>query len=159
MPTLNTEYIQEIKKLINASPYLQTIAMEVRDFGLGFSIVEINLDQRHLQANGVLHGAVFASMIDVATYWSAFCSLQEEKSSLTSVDLKVNYLKNTSKASGKLLCQGSQIKMGKSLGYAEARVLDENDELLAHGTSILKALPSVSMFLGKALPPKFLNLS
>ena len=57
--------------------------------------------------------------------------------------------------SGKLIAKGAQIKLGKTLGYAEARVTDEEGRLLAHGTSTLMILPNNGLILDRLLPPKF----
>ncbi|MDO9227937.1 MAG: PaaI family thioesterase, partial [Syntrophales bacterium] len=57
--------------------------------------------------------------------------------------------------SGKLIAKGRQIKLGKTLGYAEATVNDQNGRLLAHGTSTLMILPGNGLAMDRPLPPKF----
>ena len=57
--------------------------------------------------------------------------------------------------SGKLIAKGRLIKLGKTLGYAEVTVTDENDRLLAHGTSTLMILPGNGLAMGQPMPPKF----
>jgi hypothetical protein len=46
------------------------------------------------------------------------------------------------------------IRSGKSISYAEARVLDGDGALLAHGTSTLMTLPGKGL---KISAPKFLD--
>jgi uncharacterized protein (TIGR00369 family) len=59
--------------------------------------------------------------------------------------------------SGKLIAKGRQIKIGKTLGYAEAEVTDENGKLLAHGTSTLMILPGKALAADPPLPAKFIE--
>lgn len=62
-----------------------------------------------------------------------------EDAGLVNVDLKLNYLKPV--ASGVLRAEGAAIRSGKSISYAQASVLDDSGELIAHGTSTLMTLP------------------
>jgi len=127
--------------------------MELRSFEIGSALLEIELEERHLQPFGVVHGGVFATIIDAAAFWAVYPEI-DENMGMTSVDLKLNYLAPA--VTGKLIARGSRIKNGKTLGLGEASVTDESGKLLAHGTSTLIVLPTV-MFAHKApLPAKFL---
>jgi uncharacterized protein (TIGR00369 family) len=73
---------------------------------------------------------------------------------MTSVDLKLNYL---APASGtKLVAQGKMVKLGRTLGYGQAEVLDENGKILAAGASTLMVIPELPFKYAGQLPPKFL---
>jgi uncharacterized protein (TIGR00369 family) len=151
----NPEYVKRIKEVVNSSPYFSLLAMKILDIGMGFSVVEIDLDQKHLQPFGLVHGGVFASIIDAATFWAFFNEIEDQNAGATSVDLKLNYLAPA--VSGRLIARGHQIKHGKTLGYAEARVTDENSKVLAHGTSTLMIMPGKGITADPPLPAKFLK--
>jgi uncharacterized protein (TIGR00369 family) len=153
MKTLNPEYIRRVSELANRSPYFELQSMKLVGVGTGFSRLEIALGKKHLQPFGFVHGGVFASIIDAACFWSIFCSIEDQRYGATTVDLKLNYLAPA--VSGKLIAEGKQIKLGKTLGYSEARVSDGEGRLLAHGTSTLMILPNNSLVLDQPLPPKF----
>ncbi len=68
------------------------------------------------------------------------------------MDLKLNYLKSI--IDGKLIARGTCLRSGRSISYSEASVYDENENLIAHGTSTLMVLPEKGMKLGV---PKFLE--
>ncbi len=76
---------------------------------------------------------------------------------MTTVDLKVNYLAPASQ--GVMIATGQRIKLGKTLGLAEATVTDEEGRILAHGTSTLIILPNFPFRGPTPLPPKFLETS
>ncbi|MFH0957642.1 MAG: PaaI family thioesterase, partial [Pseudomonadota bacterium] len=99
------------------------------------------------------HGGVICSIIDAAAFWAVYGQAPEDVG-MTSVDLKLNYL---APASGsKLLAEGKMIKLGRTLGYGQAEVMDENGRILASGSSTLMVIPDLSFRYAGQLPPKFL---
>ena len=155
MKTLNPEYIKRISEIVNGCPYFELLSMKLVDVDVGYASLEIDLTQKHLQPFGMVHGGVFASIIDAAAFWSVYPGIEEPTAGLTTVDLKLNYLAPA--ASGKLIARGRQIKLGRTLGYAEAEVCDETGKILAHGTSTVIIMPGKAVKPKTPLPPKFLE--
>jgi uncharacterized protein (TIGR00369 family) len=153
MKKLNAAYIKRVNQLINRCPYFELLSMRITDVGSGFSILEMDLAEKHLQPFGMVHGGVFASIIDAAAFWALFYEIEDQKAGATTVDLKLNYLAPA--ASGKLIAKGRRIKLGKTLGYAEAEVTDASGKLLAHGTSTLLVLAGKGLDCDPPLPSKF----
>lgn len=153
MKKLNPEYIQCVTQFANHCPFFELLSMRLLEMKLGFSLLEVNLAEKHLQPFGFVHGGVYASIIDAAAFWALFCGIEDPDAGATTVDLKLNYLAPA--VSGKLIAKGRQIKLGKTLGYAEATVTDENGRLLSHGTSTLMILPGNGLTMAHPLPPKF----
>jgi uncharacterized protein (TIGR00369 family) len=155
MKTINPDYIKRICETVNASPYFELLSMKLVDAGIGYSSVEIDLSQKHLQPFGMVHGGVFSSIIDAAAFWAVYPAIEDPTTGMTTVDLKLNYLAPA--ASGKLIATGRQIKLGRTLGYAEAKVVDHNQKILAHGTSTVIILPGKALEVDPPLPPKFID--
>jgi uncharacterized protein (TIGR00369 family) len=149
----NPEYIERVNQLVNCSPFFELLSMKIIDVGPGFSLVEIDLSPKHLQPFGFVHGGVFASIVDAAAFWAVFYQIEDQNTGATTVDVKLNYLAPAE--SGKLIAKGRQIKLGKTLGYAEAEVSTESGKLLAHGTSTLILLPGKGLTSAPPLPSKF----
>ena len=154
MKTINPEYIERVNQLINRCPYFDLLSMRISKVGAGFSEMEIDLAQKHLQPFGFVHGGVFASIIDAASFWSLFYEIEDPDTGVTTVDLKLNYLAPA--VSGKLIAKGRQIKMGRTLGYADAEVTDTEGRILAHGSSTVILLAGQGLKANPPLPPKFL---
>ncbi len=152
---INPKYVQKTIERINSSPYLINNLVKIVDFGVNFSIVETQIQNLHLQAYHIVHGGLYATLIDTAAYWSAYASLNDKWGGLISVDLKMNFLSNIE--SGKVIAKGRLIKMGKTLGYAEATVETENGKILAHGTSTLLTVQQAKPE-NIDLPQKFLKV-
>jgi uncharacterized protein (TIGR00369 family) len=153
MKTPNPEYIQRVNQLVNRCPYFQLLSMKILDVGMGYSHLQIDLAEKHLQPFGFVHGGVFASIIDAAAFWAIFYEIEDQNAGVTTVDLKLNYLAPA--VSGRLIANGRQIKLGKTLGYAEAEVFDESGRILAHGTSTVIILPGRGLTAEPPLPAKF----
>jgi len=155
MKTINPEYIERVNQLINRCPYFDLLSMKISDVGAGFSEIKVQLAQKHLQPFGFVHGGVFASLIDAAAFWSLFYEIKDPDTGVTTVDLKLNYLAPA--ASGKLIARGRRIKLGRTLGYADAEVTDTGGRILAHGTSTVILLPGQGLSADPPLPAKFLS--
>ena len=155
MKTPNPEYIKRISEIVSTCPYFELLSMKLVDAGIGYSSLEIDLANKHLQPFGKVHGGVFASIIDAAAFWSVYFGIEDPAVGLTTVDLKLNYLAPA--VSGKLIARGCQIKLGRTLGYAEAEVLDQTGKILAHGTSTVIIMPGRAVEGEPPLPPKFID--
>ena len=143
--TPNPDYIKAVQEGVHTAPYPELIGMKITALDFDSCRIELELGKRHLQPFGIVHGGVLATLIDTATFWAAFLRLPED-AGLVNVDLKLNYLKAV--ASGHLRAEGHCLRAGRQISYAEAHVFDAADELIAHGTSTLMALPGKGLKLG-----------
>jgi len=147
---LNPKYREAVAKVVNRSPYFSLLSMEIKDLGWGTSLLEIQLAEKHLQPFGFVHGGAIASIVDAATFWAVFPQV-ENGLGLTTVEIKVNYLAPVQK--GRLRAEGRCIKMGKTLALGEAFVRDDEERLIAHGTSTMMVLPGLTVKGYEELPP------
>ena len=159
MRNVNEEHISVLMDLINRGPYFELLGMRVCEIGIGYAKVEMDLQGKHLNPFGAIHGGVYSSLIDTAAYLSVYCEL-DETVGYTTLDLSTNNLSMISE--GKIFVEGRSIKIGRSICLAEAVAKDTSGKLLAHGTSKLMlldekqslnhALKAVGI---QSLPPKF----
>lgn len=142
--TPNPAYIQALQDSVRDAPYPHLIGMALAAIEVDRCRIELDLDARHLQPFGIVHGGVLATLIDTATFWAGFLRLPDEVG-LVNADLKLNYLKVVS--AGHLGAEGRCLRAGKQISYAVATVFDASGELLAHGTSTLMAVPGEGLKL------------
>jgi len=142
--TPNPEYIRELIEIVNTSPYPKHMSMRLTEVEYDRAVIQLNSARCHLQPYGIVHGGVLATLIDTATFWAAYLRIPED-AGLVNIDLKLNYLKPVEK--GLLTAEGRTIRSGNSISYAETRVLNDKQELVAHGTSTLMALPGKGLKL------------
>jgi uncharacterized protein (TIGR00369 family) len=134
----NPNYIREIIELVDASPFPEHMSMKLRSVELDRAVLELRTANCHLQAYGLIHGGVLATLIDTATFWSVFFRIPED-AGLVNIDLKLNYLKSVE--NGLLTAEGRAIRSGRTICYAESSVFNANHDLVAHGTSTLMVMP------------------
>jgi uncharacterized protein (TIGR00369 family) len=151
---LNPAHVAAIAKTVNTCPYFTLLSMELKSFDLGESRLEVEIQQKHLQPYGIVHGGVCASITDAAIYWAVYAGM-EETVGLTTLELKLNYLAPVS--AGRLIAKGRSVKAGKSICLGEASVEDDKGNLVAHGTSTLMVLDSLKIHNQSQFPPKFID--
>lgn len=161
MKTLNPDHIKEVIALINQGPYFRLLSMKVSDLGKGFAKVEIDIENKHLNPFGGIHGGVYSSLIDTAAYWAVYCDVEED-AGLISLDIKVDNLASVKE--GHLVVEGKLIKAGRIICMAEAFIMDGRGKFLAHGTSkqmVIQGRQTIAQAVSsmgyKPLPPKFIG--
>jgi uncharacterized protein (TIGR00369 family) len=92
---------------------------------------------------GYAHGGVLASLIDLAADYAVAAKLGR---GAPTVDMRVDY--HRAAMPGPLLARAAVIKLGGTLATAEARVLDEHDELVASGRALFFTRASEKMESG-----------
>jgi uncharacterized protein (TIGR00369 family) len=145
----NPEHVRELCEIINTSPFPEHMAMRLAAIDVDRAVIELRTGRCHLQAYGIVHGGVLATLIDTATFWSVYLRIPED-AGLVNIDLKLNYLLPVE--NGLLTARGNAIRSGKKICYAECEVWNAERQLVAHGTSTLMILPGKGL---KLRSPKF----
>ncbi len=148
---LNPKYTKAISSIVNRSPYFSLLSMKIKELEWGMCVLEVRLDEKHLQPFGNVHGGVMASVIDAAAFWAVFPQVKDGMG-LTTVEIKVNYLAPVRRE--KIVARGRCIKMGKTLALGEAYINGAGGNLLAHGTATMMVVPHLKVEGQEKLPPK-----
>jgi uncharacterized protein (TIGR00369 family) len=98
----------------------------------GRAVFEMDVDDRHHNPMGTLHGGVYCDLADAAMGF-AYAATLGEGESFTTVELKINFLRAVRK--GKLVAEAKVVKAGSTLGYLECDVTDQNGKLVAKAAS------------------------
>jgi uncharacterized protein (TIGR00369 family) len=126
---------------------------------LGFELVEVQPGrvlfavepgEQHYNPIGTVHGGLAATLIDSATGCAVHTSLPAG-TGYTTTDVQVRFVRAITRETGRILCEGRVVHLGRTLATAEARVT-AGDRLLAHGTASLLILPSDAR-TGSTAPP------
>ena len=150
---LNPKYSETLSKLVNRSPYFSLISMKIKELEWGTSVLEVELEEKHLQPFGYVHGGAIASVIDAATFWAVFPRVRDGMG-LTTVEIKANFLAPVK--DGKLIVKGRCIKIGRTLALGEAYVNSAEGNLIAHGTATMMIVPDLKVEGQEKLPPKLI---
>jgi uncharacterized protein (TIGR00369 family) len=150
-PRLNPKYTEAISNIVNRSPYFSLLSMKIKELEWGTSVLEVELEEKHLQPFGYVHGGAIASVMDAATFWAVFPQVKDGMG-LTTVEIKVNFLAPVRE--GRLVVKGRCIKIGKTLALGDATIYDGNGNLLAHGTATMMIVADLKVEGQENLPPK-----
>ena len=124
-------------KEVQTGAFWELIGAKVIKAKDGESIVEMTIEDKHLQAYGILHGGVLATLIDNGIGAAVHSLLTEEEASAT-VDLNIKFLKGISE--GVLRSEGKVFKKGRSMMFAECSIFDDKDQLIAWGSGTFAVL-------------------
>ena len=108
---------------------------------IGFSIVSVEpghvvmameAGKQHANPMGTLHGGILGDLADAAM-GMAYASSLDEGETFTTLELKINFLKPVWTA--KLRATGRLVKRGKTMGFLECDITDDQESLVARASS------------------------
>lgn len=112
-------------------PVAKLIGMRLASAGPGLATFELDVDERHHNPMGSVHGGILADLADAAMGYAVISTLSADEG-FTTIELKINYLRPAFE--GLLRCHARVDSRGKTIAYAIADIV--NDE----GKSVAKAV-------------------
>ncbi len=100
--------------------------------GDGNATAVLELDERHMNPNGVPHGSVTFAMMDTAMGAAVMSVLGEGKMCAT-IEMQTRFHKGVSE--GTLTAEATVLTAGRRIIHLQARVTDDDDRLIASATS------------------------
>ena len=113
------------------------LGMQVSVPAEGEAVAVVDLDERLHNPNGVAHGAVLFAMVDTAM-GAATLSVLERGQRCATTDIQLRFLRSVS--SGRLEASVVVTHRSRRTTVLEARVHDEDDELIATATGAFAVL-------------------
>ena len=113
-------------------PIAELIGFKVVEIVDGRALVTLETGPQHANPMGTLHGGILCDIGDAAM-GLAFASTLSAEESFTTVELKINFFRPVWKA--QLKAEGKVVQRGRTIGYVECTITDENDRLIAKTNS------------------------
>ena len=113
-------------------PISQFLGMTLTTIEPGHAVFEMQVDERHHNPMGTLHGGVFCDLADAAMGF-AYAATLAEGETFTTIELKINFLRAVRKAT--LTAEARVVKAGSTVGYVECEVKDQTGKLVAKAAS------------------------
>jgi uncharacterized protein (TIGR00369 family) len=126
------DVLHVLRERLAASAFHTWAGMEVVEASPGEVTVAMDVLDRHVNLQGLVHGGMLAILADTACGLSIRSSMEPGRLHITT-DLDIHYLAPA--RPGRLLGRGRAIKVGRSLAFAEASVEDGDGGLLARAQS------------------------
>lgn len=102
------------------------------------AVVEMHVTEAHLNANGIVHGGVMMTLLDMAMATSVTRSLAPEERT-ASINIQTNFLKAASP--GRLVATGRLLRRGRTVAFPEGELTDGEGNVLARATGIWAITP------------------
>ena len=121
----------------NDVPVARLIGFEVKDISDGRATVTLSAGPQHANPMGTLHGGILCDIADAAM-GMAFASTLAPEESFTTVELKINFFRPVWQA--RLRAEGAVVQRGRTMGYVECTITDEENRLVAKAASTCMVL-------------------
>lgn len=113
-------------------PISELIGFAVSEASEGRVVVVLEAGTRHFNPMGTVHGGILCDIADAAM-GIAFATTLAPGESFTTVELKINFLRPVRQA--QLRAEGRVVQRGRTIGYVECEITDENGKLVAKSNS------------------------
>src|SRR5437868_14309164 len=121
----------------NDIPVARLIGFEAKEIANGRATVMWAAGLQHADPMGTLHGGILCDIADAAMGMACASTLAPEQS-FTTVELKVNFFRPIWQA--QLKAEGTVVQRGRTIGYVECDITDEEDRLVAKAASTCMVL-------------------
>jgi uncharacterized protein (TIGR00369 family) len=114
------------------APISRLLGFVIKAIEPGHAIFEMEVDDRHHNPMGTLHGGIYCDLADAAMGY-AYAATLAEGETFTTVELKINFFRSVRKS--RLTAEARVVKAGGTLGYVECDVKDDAGKLVARASS------------------------
>jgi uncharacterized protein (TIGR00369 family) len=122
-----------VRKVFDVRPPIaELIGFDVVEVGEGRAVGSLQAGPQHANPMGTLHGGVLCDIAD-ATMGMAFASTLAPDESFTTIALSINFFRPVWQA--RLRAEARVINRGKTVGYLECDVTDQDGKRVARANS------------------------
>jgi len=118
-------------------PVAELIGFQVEKMENGESLMWLDVEERHSNPMGTVHGGILCDLADAAM-GTAFFSTLDDGESFTTLELKINFVRPF--WTGRVTARGRVVHRGRTVGLTECDIEDEGGRLIARASSTCLAL-------------------
>jgi len=133
------DILRDLIKRGETCPYYELLNMKIEEVEAGYARLSMNLDEKHLQFLGTVHGGAIGSLADSAAAWATVASAGLEIVPVT-VEMKINFLAPVE--SGRLIAEARIVHKGKTISLSDVEVKDDKGRLVAKSLVTYYLLPA-----------------
>ena len=131
------------------APIGKLLGLKLLQAESGTAVVEFVANERYANPAGTLHGGVLCDLADAAMGFAYYTTLEADES-MTTLELKINFLRPVWKAT--LRAKAKVVRAGRLVGLVECDVVDEQGRLVARASSTCLMLRG-QLAEGRRIPP------
>lgn len=125
--------VQKVLRVPDEEPAVaKLLGMRLQSVGSGVATFVMDVDERHHNPMGSVHGGVLTDVADAAMGYAVISTLDEHET-FTTLELKMNFLRPV--FAERLRCVGRVDQRGRTIAYAVADVYNAKNKVVAKGVS------------------------
>ena len=129
------EVLHQLKRgQLPRSPMSEVIPFELTDIEFGKAILVSTPSEKFYNTLGIVHGGYALTLLDSCMGLAIYTTLSSGIGH-TTIETKVNFVKPVIVKTGLVRAVGHAVHTGTRTATAEGRLVDEEGELYAHGTT------------------------
>ena len=138
------EFVSKIMRgEVPAPPVFTLIGFRLIKVERGKVTGEFEPAEFHYNPAGVVHGGMVCTLLDSVTGLAVLTQLPPG-SGFSTLEVKVNFVRPITAKTGALVAEGAVVHPGSRIATADARLVDPQGKLYAHGTATCIVLPNTS---------------
>jgi len=123
------------RSLKKFGPFGEILGVRIVEWELDYCKLELDVEDRHLNGLGVVHGGVISTLIDMScTHSGLYCTVPGNSRSGMTASLTVNLMGPVH--GGRITAIARRRGGGKTLFMSSGEVFDQDGELVAIGESV-----------------------
>ncbi|WCO03354.1 PaaI family thioesterase [Psychroserpens ponticola] len=136
---LSKEDILAQAKLVSKNTLMETLSIEMIDYGEDFLVARMPVTPRVHQPDGVLHGGATAALAESVGSFAAHIFIDIEQFFVRGIEITANHLKSVKE--GFIYAKATFIHKGRTTQLLDIRITDEHDNLVSVCKLTTIALP------------------
>ena len=134
---MSMDFKERVEQAFLANKFCQNLGMKLENLEKGSFEASLDVEDRHLQQSGLVHGGVISTLCDAVAGFSAY-SLTEPPYYPVTGEIKITYFKPG--LPGRIYAKGKVIKAGSKVHFCEAELYQESEgemKLLAKASTTM----------------------
>lgn len=120
----------------NMSGFREALGFTVTEWAPNKAVLHVDMNEKHLNRNGFVHGGVFMSLLDSAAGLSGtYCSVPGNVRRCITVSMNTHFISPVKE--GRLRVEADLVSRGRKMFFVEARI-SSDDGLVATGQGVLR---------------------
>jgi len=140
------DYAEVANRTLRENPATSLLGFEAVSVTYGRAVLKMEVQAKHRQLHGVVHGGILAALADTAGAIAVYSTVPRG-TALATVELKINYLEAVPE--GRVKAVARVLRTGRNFAVAECELVDVRGKLAAKALLTFGAAGGHSM--GKKL--------
>ena len=126
---LSKEDVLAKANLASKNTLMETLNIEIIDFGNDYLVARMPVNSRVYQPDGVLHGGATAALAESVGSFASHILIDTEKMFVRGLEITANHLKSVTE--GYIYAKATFLHKGRTTQLLDIRVTDDHDNLVS----------------------------